>query len=122
MAPPGSFVRHDLYNRRQWRRIQHLADEFWSRWRKEFMSTLQARSKWTTEKRNFKINDIVLIQPDAARNSWPMGRILKINKDENSIVRSVKLLISDKVSSVTSRILEQPVSNLVLLLDAETNM
>ena len=86
------------------------------------MSTLQARSKWTTEKRNFKINDIVLIQPDAARNSWPMGRILKINKDENSIVRSVKLLISDKVSSVTSRILEQPISNLVLLLDAETNM
>ena len=122
MAPPGSFVRHDLYNRRQWRRMQHLADEFWSRWRKEFMSTLQARSKWTTEKRNFKINDIVLIQPDVARNSWPMGRIFKINKDENSIVRSVKLLISDKVSSVTSRILEQPISNLVLLLDAETNM
>ena len=28
MPPLGSFVRPDLYNRRQWRRIQHLADEF----------------------------------------------------------------------------------------------
>ena len=86
MLPPGSFVRSDLYNRRQWRRVQHLADKFWSRWRKEFLSTLQARSKWTTEKRSFKINDIVLIQTDAAGNSWPIGRILEINKDENNIV------------------------------------
>ena len=75
IPPPGSFVRPDLYNRRQWRRVQHLDDEFWSRWREEFLSILQTRSKWTTKKRNFKVNDIVLIQIDAARNSWPMGRI-----------------------------------------------
>ena len=102
--------------------MQHLADEFWSRWRKEFLSTLQARSKWTTEKRNFKINDIVLIQTDLARNSWPMGRILEISKDEKNVVQSVKLLISEKGSSFTSRILERPISKLVLLVDAENNM
>ena len=93
--------------------MQHLADEFWSRWRKESLSTLQARSKWTTEKRNFKINDIVLIQTDLARNSWPMGRILEINKNENNVVQSVKLLISEKGSSFTSLTLEQPISKLV---------
>ena len=115
MPPPGSFVRPDLYNRRQSRSVQHLADEFWSRWRKEFLSTLQTRSKWTTEKRNFKKNDILLIQTDAARNSRPMGRILEINEDENNVVRSVKLLIGEKRSSFTSRILERPISKLVLL-------
>ena len=47
MPPPGSFFRPDLYNRRQWRRVQHLADEFWSRWRKVFLFIF--RSKWTTE-------------------------------------------------------------------------
>ena len=51
-----------------------------------------------------------------------MGQILEINKDENNIVRSVKLLISKKGSSFTSRILEQPISKLVLLVDAENNM
>ena len=40
MPPPGLFVRPDLYNRKQWRKVQHLADGFWSRWRKEFLSTL----------------------------------------------------------------------------------
>ena len=54
MPSPGSFVRPDLYSRRQWRRVQYLADKFWSRWRKEFLSTLQARWKWTTEKKEFR--------------------------------------------------------------------
>ena len=88
MPPPGSFVRPDLYNRRKWKRLQNLADEFWSRWRKEFLSTLQARLKCTAEKRSFKINDIILIQTDVGRNSWPMGQIFQINKDENNEVRN----------------------------------
>ena len=58
---------------------------------------------------------IVLIQTDAARNSWPMGRMLEINKDENNVVRSVKLLTSEKGSSFTSRILEQPISKLIVV-------
>ena len=35
--PPGSFHQTDIFNRRRWRRIQHLLNEFWSRWRKEYL-------------------------------------------------------------------------------------
>ena len=42
LPPPGQFLPEDIYSRRQWRRIQHLANEFWTRWRKEY---LQVRSK-----------------------------------------------------------------------------
>ena len=63
-----------------------------------------------------------MIQTDAARNSWPMGRILEINKDENNIVRNVKLLIGKKGSSFTSQILERPIRKLILSVDAENNM
>ena len=119
MPQPGSFVRPDLYNRGQQRRVQHVADEFWYRWRKEFLSNFQARSKLTAEIRNFKINDIVLIETDAARNSQPMGRILEINKHENNVVRSAKLLIGRK--SFTSRTLERPIRKSVLLVDAEND-
>ena len=122
MPPPGSFVRPDLYNRRKWKRLQNLADEFWSRWRKEFLSTLQARLKCTAEKRSFKINDIILIQTDVGRNSGPMGQIFQINKDENNVFRSMKLLISEKMSSFISRILEPPIRNLVLFVDAVNDM
>ena len=31
MPPPGVFNRPDLYSRRRWRRVQHIAGEFWSR-------------------------------------------------------------------------------------------
>ena len=40
MPPPGVFQKPDLYCRSRWRRIQHLSNEFWSRWRKEFIQTL----------------------------------------------------------------------------------
>ena len=43
-------------------------------------------------------------------------------KMKTTFVRSVKLLIGEKRSSFTSRILEQPISNLVLLVDAENDM
>ena len=42
---PGQFQPEDIYSRRQWRRIQHLANEFWTRWRKEYLQSLQVRSK-----------------------------------------------------------------------------
>lgn len=35
MAPPGEFNENDMYSRRRWRRVQHLVNEFWTRWRTE---------------------------------------------------------------------------------------
>ena len=34
LPPPGNFKRADIYSRKYWHRVQHLADEFWRRWRK----------------------------------------------------------------------------------------
>ncbi|CAB4033304.1 Hypothetical predicted protein, partial [Paramuricea clavata] len=41
LPPPGVFQSVDLYSRKRWRRVQNLANEFWSRWRKEFLHSLQ---------------------------------------------------------------------------------
>ena len=35
LAPPGAFQPADVYCRKRWRRVTHLANEFWTRWRKE---------------------------------------------------------------------------------------
>ena len=48
--PPGEFVAADLYSRCHWRRVQYLADQFWVRWKREYVQTLQKRSKWTRPK------------------------------------------------------------------------
>ena len=34
MPPPGVFMKPDLYSRRIWRRVQHIAQKFWHRRRK----------------------------------------------------------------------------------------
>ena len=51
LPPPGTFQRADVYCRKRWRQVQHLANEFWNRWRKEFITTLQPRQKWNDAKR-----------------------------------------------------------------------
>ena len=60
LSPPGEFKREDLYCRKRWRRTQHLAQEFWSRWSKEYLQQLQARNKWIRPRRNFQVGDVVL--------------------------------------------------------------
>lgn len=64
LPPPGNFVKEDLYLRKRWRRVQYLANEFWQRWKKQYLLSLQQRQKWHKTNRNAKINDIVIIQDD----------------------------------------------------------
>ena len=51
MPPPGEFLRADELSRRRWRRVQHIANEFWQRWKKEFLLTLQSHQKWNKKRR-----------------------------------------------------------------------
>ena len=81
LPPPGTFSRPDIYYRRRWRCVQHIASEFWTRWRKEFLQTLQLRQKWNNQKRNFKVVDVVLLREDSIRNKWPMARIVETELD-----------------------------------------
>ena len=120
MPPPGDFSRPGLYCRKRWRRVQHIANEFWSRWGKEYLQSLQSRTKWQGGKRNFSVGDIVLVlQDESARNQWPMARVIQVFKDNNGHVRSVKLRIRKTRNSEGDRILERPVSKIVLLLEQE---
>ena len=52
-APSGSFTNSDL-SRKQWREVQYLADQFRSRWRREYLPTLQSKRKWQEETRNYQ--------------------------------------------------------------------
>ena len=99
MPPPDVFTSHDMYCRKHWRRVQHLSNEFWSRWRKEVLLTLQKRQKWNDKTRNCEIGDLVLIKNDMERNRWPMAKVVVVDKDDQS------------------RYLEQPVNKLFVLVE-----
>ena len=111
--PPATLSKQDIYGRR-WRQVQYLADVFWRRWIKEYLSSLQQRQKWNREKRNFVVGDIVLVLDDKTpRNSWPLGRILEVYTNSNDrLVRSVKL-------KTRASELRRPVNKIVLLEGAD---
>lgn len=127
LPPPGEFQTPDLYCRRRWRRIQYLANEFWTRWRKEYVQILQTRTKWSSTRRNIQIGDVVIVKDDnLPRNQWHLGRVIDTYASEDGLVRSVRLAIGDSNLDKKGKrngqlsTLERPVHKLVLLLENET--
>ena len=115
LPPPGKFQQADVYCRKRWRQVQYLADIFWNRWKKEFLSQLQERQKWNNESRNFKVNDIVLLKDvNMPRSQWPIARISKTYPSDDGFVRKVQLFIPTSKSE-----LQRPIQKLILLVSAD---
>lgn len=114
LPPPGNFEAADIYSRKYWRRVQHLTNEFWQRWKKEYLQALQPRPKWTKRTRNFQVDDVVLMKDEdsSRRNEWPMGIITNVKTDEKDTVRSVTLRTTKNEKVV------RPINKLVMLLES----
>lgn len=121
LPPPGNFERPDLYSRKHWRRVQFVANEFWRRWRTEYLAALQARQKWTKQTRNFMVGDVVLVKDGSIftrRNGWPMAIVEEAIASEDGLVRQAKLRVAYKQED-KSRFLVRPISKLVLLVGVD---
>ena len=122
LSPPGNFQSADKYCRKRWRRVQHLANEFWARWRKEFLLSLQQRQKWTRPRRDLCVDDVVLIKDEnLPRNRWQLVRVATTNQSADGRVRTVKLALASPIDNRGRRLgdvkyLERPVQRLVLLM------
>ena len=126
LPPPGNFQKADLYCSKRWRRTQHLVNEFWKRWRSEYLQNLQIRSKWNKVKRNIAVGDIVLLKEhNLPRNSWRLCRVDEVTTDEDGLVRKAKVAVgtSDLDSkgkrNVSVSYLERPIHELILLKETE---
>lgn len=114
---PGKFVSQDLYARRRWRKVQYLAEQFWIRWRREYIQNLQVKTKWNREHRNLAVDDIVLMKDEQAhRNNWPLGRVVHAIKSEDGRVRRATVLIC---RDGQKRTYERPIGALVLLVPSD---
>ena len=95
--PPGQFRRTDIYACRPWRRVQFLAEQFWTRWRREYLQSLQPQQKWTEIRQDLCVGDVVLMRDEQwHRNNWPLGRVGDMIRSEDSRVRKVKVEIIKK--------------------------
>ena len=126
LPPPGEFQRADLYSRKRWRRVQFLVNEFWMRWRKDYLQSLQPRQKWVATRRNLHVGDIVIMKDDnLPRNRWKLALVEETYPDDDGLVRKVRLKIADQNLDKNGRPtgpatrLCRPVQKLILLLSRE---
>ncbi|XP_038155609.1 uncharacterized protein LOC119792853 [Cyprinodon tularosa] len=114
--PPGNFE-NGILLKEQWKRVQSLADIFWSKWRREYLHTLQLRHKWQDKKQSLKEGDIVLLKDSQAkRNEWPMSIVSKTIPGKDGLVRKVEVTTSH---AGTKKTFSRPVTEVVLLLSPE---
>jgi hypothetical protein len=115
--PPGNFVSTDLYAHRRWKRVQYLADQFWLRWRREYLQSLQPRKKWNQPQRDLVEGDVVLMKEEGKyRNDWPLGRVTDAMKSEDGRVRKAHVAI---VRNGQRKVMFRPIKELILLVPAD---
>ena len=106
--PLDVFDNQDPY-RRRWRQIQHLADVFWRRWIKEYLPLLKSRQKWTTPRKNLEVGNLVLlVDPFAPRNVWPLGTVVQVHKGRDGLVRQAEV-------RTRNGLYKRPIDKLILL-------
>ena len=113
--PPAVSDRPDQYARKRWRQIQYLADMFWRRWSREYLTQLQERQKWSKPHMHLQVGNIVLVaDSNRPRNSWQIGRIVETLPDGKGFVRQAKI-------QTNSGALVRPIAKLSLLVEVDTS-
>ena len=103
---------NDCYARQRYRLVQRVADQFWARWVDEYAKTIMLRKKWHEPKRNLCEGDIVLVlDSNAPRGHWPIGKVIKTYPDKQDVVRSVTV----KTALGESK---RPITKLCVILQA----
>jgi hypothetical protein len=102
--------------------VQYLVEQFWSRWKLEYLPTLQLRRKWYLQKDAVEPNMLVLVTDEGApRGTWKMARVEKTYPSKDGLVRSVQLKMAavqktDKGKLVVqTTFVDRPVHKLVPL-------
>lgn len=114
--PIPDFGRKDML-RSQWKHVQVLAEEFWQKWRSEYLHSLQPRKKWKSDTQNLTVGTVVLMKDNTcARNDWPIGIVKRVFPGDDGRVRKVELKVVRNGKTTTYI---RPITELVVLLESQ---
>lgn len=121
--PPGNFTDKDIYGTSMLKKGQRFAEEFWSNWR-DYLATIERRSKWNSTSRNVKVGDIVTdLDENATRNEWKLGAVVAVKEGRDGLVRLASIRVSDHTQvdkggkrTSTPSILERPIQKLIIVM------
>nr|CAI5863527.1 unnamed protein product [Callosobruchus analis] len=87
---------------KMYERLQAITSHFWRRWSKEYLTTLQQRTKWRrNQSSRLKVGDLVVLrEDDLPVQQWRLGRVCELHPGKDGVVRVVSVKTS---SGVTKR-------------------
>lgn len=80
-----------------WRYTQIAAQQFWERFLKEYLTTLNPRHKWQRSTPSFQVDDIVLVKEAKVnyRPLYPKARVTSLFPGPDGNVRNVEIRFAD---------------------------
>jgi hypothetical protein len=111
MAIPQNDLTEIPTNRLQfWRTCEQVRQHFWKVWSKDYLSSLNERTKWYKDLPNLKEGAVVLlVDLNTPPLHWPLGRVTKIFSGNDNKVRVVDVQTAD------GKLHRRAVSKLVIL-------
>ena len=72
----------------RWEKCQSVTRHLWSRWNREYLHMLQARTKWQHTRANLQVDDIVIFKPVSEFPCrWPIAKIIAVHPGDDGLVR-----------------------------------
>lgn len=77
--------------------LNQLVQQFWHRWKNEYLTGLQKRSKWKYETGDaVKVGDLVVLKEDNLPPlKWALGRVVSVFPGRDNKVRVVEVKTSN---------------------------
>lgn len=92
MQPSTSFPEPNLKDiplskLQRWRLVNDIHRHFWSRWKNEYLSSLQLRMKWLRSSEPLQLGSLVLIKEATHPLHWRLGRVRSVHPGMDGIAR-----------------------------------
>lgn len=74
-----------------YKRSQYLADRMWERWSKEYLPTINKRTKWFDDPKPLQVGDLVFITDGKNRKKWTRGVVEEVFGGKDGRIRQAKV-------------------------------
>lgn len=86
--PTPNFTAVPINRLSRWQLLQRLHRDFWNRWHKEYLHSLQQRQKWLNSSDAPSLGTLVIIKNENAPPcQWTLGRIISLSEGTDGVVR-----------------------------------
>ncbi|GFV64388.1 integrase catalytic domain-containing protein [Trichonephila clavipes] len=76
---------------KKWEKITKTVQLMWKFWHRNYCNQMQQSYKWTFEKNNIKVGDLLLlIEENFPSCKWLLGRIIQVYLGDDNKIRVVK--------------------------------